>query len=341
MNILYVSPAPVTRSETGQLTSFLASVRYRVILPARQLVRRGHAVDIRVTPPDGWDAETARAMTADVAVFAKSFQRSDIALARSLRERGTKVVFDASDDYFDHPESGAAFARIIDLADEIVASTDEMARTILRRSGRRATVIGDPVEGRRREPVLEPRFPRVKLLWFGHPLSLDTLWPLVPRLAALPAAFPWELHVVTTPLPEVTAKVEALRAAAPATCALRFTPWSIDATWKALADADIVVIPSADDMKKQVKSQNRLLESIQAGRFVVADPIPSYQPFADFAWIGRDLVEGIVWACENPAEAVRRVGEGQRAIALDWSAYAIADQWETVLTGTAAQRPLR
>src|SRR5205085_7408808 len=70
-------------------------------------------------------------------------------------------------------------------------------------------------------------------------------------------------------------------------------PWSLEATWKALAECDLAWIPVVDSAQKAVKSPNRLLEALWAGRPVVADRIPAYEPYEDLMPIGRGLDTGV------------------------------------------------
>ena len=67
------------------------------------------------------------------------------------------------------------------------------------------------------------------------------------------------------------------------------------------------------------KSSNRIIESLWAGRFVVAHPIPSYMEFNKWAWIGGDLAEGIAWMVDNAASIAGRVSAAQDYIASAYS----------------------
>jgi SAM-dependent methyltransferase len=114
----------------------------------------------------------------------------------------------------------------------------------------------------------------------------------------------------------------------------------VEATWKALHDSDLAWIPVDETDQKAVKSPNRLLETLWAGRFVVADPVPAYLPFADLVPIGQGLETGVTQALADPDAVVKRIGEAQRRIARDHSAFACGRRWATAL-GDAQARPVR
>jgi glycosyltransferase involved in cell wall biosynthesis len=129
----------------------------------------------------------------------------------------------------------------------------------------------------------------------------------------------------------VQALAEALALERPA-AGLRLREWSPEATWQAIGDCDLVVLPQ--DHRSPwgvVKSHNRLVEAIRGGRVAVASPIPSYRELADYAWVGEDLGEGVAWALANPREAVARVARGQDYIQQRFAPELIGRKWLQVL----------
>src|SRR5258705_1514635 len=104
MNIVFASVAPVVEGPRGP-TSDLASMRYRVILPAQQLSRLGHAVRIAALTPNGFPPGIAEA-PCDVLVVSKSLDAGSVPLARAMKARGARVVVDICDDHFANAEYG-------------------------------------------------------------------------------------------------------------------------------------------------------------------------------------------------------------------------------------------
>ena len=78
------------------------------------------------------------------------------------------------------------------------------------------------------------------------------------------------------------------------------------------------------------KSPNRIIESLCAGRFVVAQPIPSYLEFSAWGWIGEDIAGGIGWMLDNPAAIGPRIAIAQQHIAAIYSAKRISADWDNV-----------
>ena len=336
---------PLPASPAALLASPIASQRLRVGHPAAFLAAAGHDLALGYTD----QADAAIAFRPDLAVFNKVFGAGDLSaaaaaqlgLAQRLKDGGARIMMDLCDNLF--ADARGELARpLLALCDAVTCNTDAMAEVVERETGKPALVVGDPVEGAMgtarvdaTQPGLVARLrgaaPRpLKLLWFAGPLSnflfLDAL---LPALAARARTLPLELHVVTQPYPEA---LQALERHAGGALGLRFTPWTPAVLQAALADCDAVLIPSrTDDPLKYVVSNNRLAQSLWAGRFVLANGMPSYLEFHDCAWLGDDLMQGIDWLVAHPREALARVRKGQERVAARYSSAAIGARWESVL----------
>lgn len=196
------------------------------------------------------------------------------------------------------------------------------------------TVIEDPYESVRAcEPAFAPG-PVLRLAWFGvfgehlRPFVEAELAKIAQRLAR-----PVELAFVTDDAQKnrVGAMASRLRAVNPQ-FELCHVTWSVAATADALARADIVVLPQdAGSDWGRVKSHNRLVEALRAGRFTVASPIPSYMELAPYAWVADDLAAGIEWALAHPHDALGRVCAGQAHVAERFAPARIGALWAQAL----------
>ncbi|MGE5098009.1 MAG: methyltransferase domain-containing protein [Betaproteobacteria bacterium] len=325
MRILFLSMAPLRQGPSGATSDF-ASARYRVLIPATHLARRGHAVQVMSLrpgepPPEALDAQ------ADVAIFAKSFSPSNERLAAHLRSRGIRVIVDYCDDHFEHPEHGAHFRRMAELATDVVASTQVLADSIRRHTGREASVITDPVEGPRGTPRFEPKLPALRVVWFGHPTNLVSVIDKAGDLKALAQRMPVQFTLVTQRDPSAESLASGIAALLPDRLQVQLLPWSLEGTWKVLQECDLVWIPVANEEGKMAKSPNRLLESMWAGRLVVADRMPAYEPFDDLMPLGQGLELGVAKALADPRGVEARLREAQRRIARHHSGFECGRLW--------------
>jgi len=349
--VVWVSFAPLRKSPGG-LTSDIASVRYRMTLPSAMLERGGWSSRVMYLGPQAKrDSLLARFDAADAVVFGKfigtgpdfaATAQRVLDLAAELARRGKRLLADFSDDHFSHPQFGPFFNTLVQEVDCSVASTPGLAEVLREAGARRVAVVTDPVEGRQGEPEVRDIASRpvtaaapLRLLWFGHPSNLDTLRFALPSLERLAFATPLVLTLVTARgAGAETLASEVAAAWRAASSAVRFLPWSTDALFQALRDTDAVVIPSdIYDPRRSVKSPNRFTESVWAGRFVAANPLPAYEALADAGWVGEDLAEGIRWALGNPGEALARVRAGQVLIERDYSPAVIGEAWKAAILG--------
>jgi hypothetical protein len=311
--VVWVSFAPLRKTPSG-LSSDVASVRYRMLIPAQAIP--GSKVT-HIGPGASRRTLLERFEGAQAVVFGKLFDPSTVQtvldLTTALKERGIKVIADYSDDHFVHPVVGPAYRAVANAADTVVANTPGLADVLKEHTGALVSVITDPVEGERGEPRANASTPP-RLLWFGHPLNLDTLRFGLPQLGD------YSLTVVTA----TGAGAERL--------GHRVRAWSIAALFEELRDCDAVIIPSnPHDPRKAVKSPNRFTEALWAGRFVIAHPLPAYQPLAAFGWVSEDLGEGLAWLSENELEALERIRAGQVWVAEHCSAEAVGRAWKLVI----------
>jgi glycosyltransferase involved in cell wall biosynthesis len=115
-------------------------------------------------------------------------------------------------------------------------------------------------------------------------------------------------------------------------CELRFVPWSRAAVAVELARADLVLLPQdAASEWGRVKSHNRLVEALRAGRFAIASPIPSYLELSDYAWIGEPLADGVEWALAHPIDVLAKLRAGQNAVEQRFSPRKIGERWASTL----------
>ncbi|PPD13253.1 tetratricopeptide repeat protein [Methylophilus sp.] len=326
--VVWVTAGHIQNTVAG-LSSDLASTRYRVISPMQALSDHGWKSEILnehvSRTVGGWHGKTP--VEGDTVIISKVFTEHAIKLAEDAKNRGAQVIVDFCDNHLSHPTRGQLQRALLHIADKVVCATD-MLHQALAGVGRGAdAVIADPINTEKRKAQFAPAS-TIKLLWFGHQVNLDTLIKFLPDLAEFAKHQPLTLNVLTT----LESGLESLSKWIPSHLEVSYTPWSVEATSTALEVCDLVVIPTLEHHAKSAKSANRLLESMQAGRMVVAGKLPAYLPFADSAWVGEDLIKGIEWCLSHPGEVIQRIQQGQKDIASYFSPAAIGQLWQRVIS---------
>ena len=202
-----------------------------------------------------------------------------------------KLIFDICDDHFQHAELGAYYHRHAKMADMVTCNSDAMRTRIKAETGRDAVVIREPYEGEEQEPGIGPA-----LFWYGHKSNLADLERVSSDLK-------YPLMILTN--------------------AAGFEQWTPEAFKEVMSIPCIVIIPTG---KSQAKSENRMVEAIRGGRYVCAEPLPSYEPFERFFPLGK-IPQHIESALANPSESMERIKEAQDYIRDLYSPSAIGLQW--------------
>ncbi|MDP1683391.1 MAG: hypothetical protein Q8L39_16665 [Burkholderiales bacterium] len=308
-----------------------ASTRYRVLIPARWLEARGYSQSI--VSAEQPEAAMSAAMNADVIIFSKSNQPSNEEILAAAQRAGAKVIVDLCDYKFDMKQKGDHDRAMLARADALVANTQEMAAAISDETGREAAVIGDPYEGPK--GVAEWKWRpgrRIEALWFGHPVNLDTLEVLLSQLAVRKAEVALSVRICTRPRVGLEEECRIFNRQVGNRVKVYIVPWSVEQVWKELRETDMVLLPSRVGMeKKDVKSPNRLVESVWAGRFALASALPAYQPFAEWIPLGDDFCANLDWVMSHQSEIVPRIHAAQDFVAAHYSPEVIGKQWEAVI----------
>lgn len=333
MKISFVTFGRIAAGADGRATSDAASARYRVLIPGEQLAHQGHVVEVHSVDDAFWKERRFAHIGGDAVVFSKSFDARNEQLARALRQQGRKVLFDICDNHFHDARLGPHYLQMAALADELVVATQTMAEAVAQATGRTSVVIGDPVEGARCAPRFAPAVSHVDALWFGHPVNLDPLFAVLPELAKVGERRELRLELVTKLVPGLAEHLAEWNRQFHGALKLSLTPWSLATLAQRLERCDVVLIPSFETHKKNVKSPNRLVETIWAGRLAIAYPLPSYMEFASFARIDKDVPAALLAALESPHEYTERIASGQRHISATLLPAQIAARWGAVLKG--------
>jgi hypothetical protein len=329
-----------------------ASMRLRVAIPARELARR---VSVCLVPIDYFAGDprlsalgTVRAIVvgkAPVRFFAEQPQRADalVSWVETMASR-QRVVVDFSDDLaaaaamYSQPAL-IDFQRRLLRACPATVSSNALRERLAREASYPISVIEDPYEA---ADAKAPRFvpgATLRLLWFGvfgpplRALVEEQFATIARRITGRPLELVFVTYAFQASLVAEVATV--LREINP-DFRVRHVAWSVETTASELERADLVVLPQDAGAWGRVKSHNRLVEAIRAGRFAIVSPIPSYLELENYAWVGEDLSAGVEWALNHPGEVERRLIAGQAYVAQRFAPARIAEKWAQALGIDAA-----
>lgn len=308
-----------------------ASSRLRAYLPCRALRRAGWRSEV---------FEPARGRDYDAVVFQKKYDPAHLELARDLRRRGTRVVFDLCDNHFhyqlDQPAAAAErsrqLERMIAEADLVTVSTPTLGEVVRERTGRETTVIDDMVEPDPLRPFyrLWGRLARgrspLRLVWFGSagmehpPFGLIDLGRILPLLEELARATPATLTVISN------SREQARRLLAGCRLPFAYHGWSRRRFPLLFAPHHVAVVPISRNPFTLCKTANRPALSLLLGVPVVADAIPGYQELADFVVLS-DWERGLRGYAADPGLRRDHAARGRLFVRRRFDPGRITAQW--------------
>jgi hypothetical protein len=323
----------------------LASFRLRTLIPSRRLAA---AVRVRVLPLAqlASDPDLARFGEPVAAVLTK-LPSSRIAeggeTMKALfdwmtqwRRAGRRLIADVSDNYasMGHPRL-LEFQNALAREAELVVPCEALRSELQPGAAHPVSVIEDPYERETAAAVRTTVSEPLRLCWFGQ-FSGPTLKSVTEALLQLGAHLEGRPAILTVvagarQLTDIRQFAAAMAGVNPS-LELRFTQWSVEATWSAIEESDYVLLPQdGGDPWGRVKSHNRIVETLRCGRLPLATPIPSYLELSDYACVRPSLAEAFDWAVANADEARRRVDAGQEYIETRFSPQVIAEKWSRLL----------
>jgi len=209
------------------------------------------------------------------------------------------VIYDVCDDHFVTDKRQHLIA-MIEAADVVTCTNKFLQDKIKKETGQLAHIITDPVQYPT-QPIYvgEPK----RILWFGNRTNIGALQKIIDPLQGQ-----YELAVISD--------------------MMGYIPWSHENMREYLDWCDVVIIPvgSAGPSAK-AKSPNRMTESINAGRYVIANPIPAYEGYD--MYLG-DIFRGLEWLKNNQREAKQKLILAQEKVKNLHAPEVVAKQWDAL-----------
>lgn len=282
-----------------QANHTLASYRYRIINVCAALSGdERYMTEISREPKDN----------ASVYVVSKHFAYDAAYAALNM---GKPVIMDVCDNHFEHKHHGEYYRRMCREANLVTCNSKAMKGVVLEYA---PNAIVRVIQEAYEMPELNPSYfihKPPKLMWFGHPTNLDTLYDI---------EVPGEINIVTQIKTDGFMQMKEYDR-------VRYYQYSPLMILGVAGLSDAMVIPTdADSPTKRTKSANRFIEALRLGKFVIAHPHPAHMELSRFGFIG-DIVEGCQWLVDNADEARLRILQGQQYIRDRFSPEAIAGRW--------------
>ena len=292
-----------------------------------------------------------------VLVLSKRYDPETLAHAQHLRKQhGTRLVFDLCDNHLYNPyglpewtKRAEQLRATLASSDLVVASTEPLADVLAGecRPGTPIRIIGDAVEPER-SPAFRPSPRRLlaeyrllqfrqalpktgtRLVWFGNhgsgyaPGGMTDLSLVKHEIEDLARSQPISLTVISNNKEKFDTILRSWKVRK------LYLKWNEATFSRALRLHHIAIIPIGPNPFTLCKTNNRLATALLHGLAVVADSIPSYEPFSSVAVLS-DWRSGLDLYAKDSSARQAAVQAGQALVRDRWSSRSICRQWIEVI----------
>ena len=267
--------------------------------------------------------QTLDNINAKILILFKAFDKGLVALAKSAKRRGIKIVSVFDDWYLENIERTNFNLPLAELSDLIVVKTKVAALEIKNHFKINALVIPDSIRFKKNK-IFKNNNKKLDLCWFGTRNNHDTLISELKKIEIL--KIPVRINVVTNLIDELKKDVADLNIK---NHDIRYKAWHENANLD-IVESEIVILPYTEDVKRLVKSSNRIIDSLNLGRFTIMSPVSQFREFKDFVYYG-DICEGIRWFKDNKELAKQITLKGQKYVDKNYSIEFISNKWKKIL----------
>ena len=109
----------------------------------------------------------------------------------------------------------------------------------------------------------------------------------------------------------------------------QFIDWTPEFN-KEIIKSDIVILPYTKDQERLVKSSNRIIDSLNLGRFVILSNVEQFKEFKHYTYFG-DINNGIEWLKINKTKAIDKVLKGQKYVNEFYSPESVSQLWRKII----------
>lgn len=255
----------------------------------------------------------------EVLILLKAFDNGLLNLAECAKKRGIKIISVFDDWYFENKERTELNIPLAKLSDHIIVKTTAAETEIEKYFKIKTTIIPDPVRFNKNE-IFNINNNKLNICWFGTHSNHDTI---INEIYKLNKNFlEMNVTILTNYIYELKKEINLLDIK---NLNITIKEWNENSD-KDIIQNEIIILPYPSDKRRLVKSSNRIVDSLNLGRFTILSPVPQFKKFKDFVYYGN-ILEGILWFKENQLLAKEKTILGQQYVDKNYSLDVVSQKW--------------
>ena len=261
-----------------------------------------------------------------VIVISKAFSKNIHNLVNFAYEKKIKIISVFDDwnfDSFSKTDKSKINLPIAEKSDFIIVKTEAASRVLYKNTKLSSFVIPDMLRFKSYESISHIRNP-FEVTWFGMPTNHDSLVSELKKIEA--SNIKINLRVITSHINIIKNKITILNLK---NINFQFIDWTPEFN-KEIIKSDIVILPYTEDQERLVKSSNRIIDSLNLGRFVILSNVEQFKEFKNYTYFGG-INNGFEWLQLNKAKAIDKVLKGQKYVNEFYSPESVSKMWRKII----------
>ena len=270
--------------------------------------------------------KTLSSFDPEILIISKAFHDNILSLIELAKIKKIKIISIFDDWNFDPDSKTNNTKRNLPIAnnsDVIIVKTESASKVLYENTKLESQVIPDMTRFNSHNVYSKINYP-FNVMWFGMHTNHDTLLDELIKINKTKLKI--NLRIVTNFCDEIKYEINKLDYN---NITFEYIEWhpKVD---KEIVSSDIVILPYPDDKERLVKSSNRIIDSINLGRFVLLSDVSQFIEFRDYTFFG-DIGKGLKWLKKNSHLAKNKVIRGQKYIKEFYSPEAISERWKKII----------
>ena len=261
-----------------------------------------------------------------IIILSKVFHDKIIDLIEIAKKKQIKIISIFDDWNFDEKSKTFNSKRNLPVAnysDVIVVKTKCASRVLYQNTGLVSKVVPDMLRFRNHNLYSKINYP-FNVSWFGMHTNHDSLLGELMKIDQTNLKI--NLKIITNFCNKLKLEINKLECP---NISFEFIDWHPQFD-KEVVKSDIVMLPYPKDNERLVKSSNRIIDSINLGRFVLLSDVVQFKEFKNYTFFG-DISEGLKWLKKNSNLAKKIAQRGQKYVNENYSNDVTAEKWKKII----------